>query len=155
MMTAGLPACYNTTMSPVPRSLAACVLAVALTGSVACSDDVACAEVTTECAPLYEPTFDNVFTITLQQRCAVVGLACHAREGAQGGLVLVEIEESYDMLVGENGHPRRVDTEALGCGALLSRLGSSDPSRVMPPSAPLSEAELCAVTRWVAMGAER
>jgi hypothetical protein len=134
---------------------ATCALALALMGSAACSDDLPCAEVTAECAPLYEPTFDNFFTITLQQRCAVAGLACHAREGAQGGLVLAEIEESYDMLVGQSGHPRRVDPEALGCGVLLSRLGSSDPSRVMPPSAPLSEAELCAVTRWVAMGAER
>ena len=121
----------------------------------ACSDDSACVEVSTECAPLYEPTFDNVFNITLQQRCGVAGSACHAREGAQAGLIFADIDESYDMLVGNAGHPRRVDLDDLGCGVLLSRLGSTDPSSVMPPAAPLSEAELCSITRWVAMGANR
>lgn len=141
-------------MPPVPRFLATCAVALALM-SAACSDDSTCAEVTAECAPLYQPTFDNVYSTTLQQRCGVAGSACHAREGAQAGLVFADIEESYDMLVGSNGHPRRVDAEALGCGELLSRLASSDPSRVMPPAAPLSEAELCSITQWVAMGANR
>jgi hypothetical protein len=124
--------------------------------STACSDDaVVCAEVTAECAPLYEPTFENVFSTTLQPRCGVAGSACHAREGAQGGLIFADIDEAYDMLTGNGGNPRRVDAEALGCGELLSRLASSDPSRLMPPAAPLSEAELCAITQWVAMGANR
>lgn len=142
-------------MFPVHRFLATHAVALALMGAAACSDDSVCAEVTTECAPLYEPTFENVFNTTLQPRCGVAGSACHAREGAQGGLILADIDEAYDMLAGNGGHPRRVDSETLGCGELLSRLASSEPSRLMPPASPLSEAELCAITQWVAMGGNR
>lgn len=128
------------------------LLAIMLLHTTACSDEAACAEVTTECAPLYEPTFDNVFNITLQQRCGVAGTACHAREGGQAGLVFVDIDESYTLLTGQTA---RVDSEALGCGTLLSRIAASDPSRAMPPSAPLSAAEQCSIVQWVAMGANR
>lgn len=121
-----------------------------------CSDDGGSECVTPEldCAPLYEPTFANVFTNTLVPSCAVPGVACHAREGAQGGLVFEDIDEAYTLLTGENG-PARIDFDNPGCGALMQRLHSSDPLFQMPPSAPLSEAELCAIDQWVFMGAPR
>lgn len=116
------------------------------------ADEPGCAEVSAECAPLYEPTFDNVFAMTLQPRCGVAGVACHSRDGAQAGLIFEEVNESYDLLTSA---PGRVDPETLGCGTLLSRLAAADPARAMPPSAPLSDPELCAVVQWVAMGAQR
>lgn len=128
----------------------------ALACAAACSDDeLVCADVTAECAPLYEPTFDNIYTNTLQQRCDVPGTACHAREGAQGGLVFADIDESYELLTGQADGRVRVNSDELGCGVLLSRLGSTDPSWGMPPAAPLSDAELCAIVQWIENGAPR
>lgn len=136
--------------------LAAGALATLLLCMPACSDpESTCTEVTTECAPLYEPTFENVFTNTLQQRCGVAGSACHAREGAQAGLVFVDIDESYALLTGQVDGRVRVDPDALGCDILLSRLASPEPRFVMPPAAPLSDAELCSIVQWVAQGATR
>lgn len=128
----------------------------ALGGLAACSSGSdECVAVSPECTPLYAPTFENVFTNTLQQRCGVPGVACHAREGAKGGLVFVDIDESYALLTGANGGPSRVDSAELGCGELVSRVASDDPSRVMPPAAPLGDAELCSIIQWVAGGAQR
>jgi hypothetical protein len=141
------------------RSIVAVAVAMAgaawLPGLTGCADESACAPVTAECAPLYEPTFDNVFTTTLKPRCGVAGLACHSRDGARAGLIFEEANESYDLLTGAGGGPVHLDPDALGCGTLLSRLGATEPARAMPPSAPLSEPELCAVVQWVAMGAKR
>ncbi len=120
-----------------------------------CSDEPVCAEVSAECAPLYEPTFENVFDITLSQRCAVAGGVCHAAEGAQAGIVFVDIDDSYDLLTGGAGGRVLVDPAALGCGTLLSRVAADDPARTMPPNAPLSEAERCSIIQWVAAGAVR
>lgn len=124
----------------------------ALIGASACSDPDTCALVDTECQPLYQPTFDNIFQNTLLPSCGVAGVACHAPEGNAGGLVLADAEASYQAITGDNP---RIDLDNVGCGPLLSRISSSDPSYQMPPSAPLAEAELCAIRQWVVAGAPR
>src|SRR5690606_32299003 len=95
----------------VPIAAAAAALGACLG---ACSDDAACVAIDTACVPLYEPTFDNVFAITLRPSCGVAGSQCHAREGAQAGLVFDDIDEAYSLLTeqpGTGGEPR-VDREA-------------------------------------------
>ena len=127
-------------------------IGLAATLVTACSDGEACVQVDTACQPLYEPTFANIFQNTLVPSCGVAGVACHAPEGAAGGLVFADIEQSYQQLAGDSA---RIDPDNVGCGALLSRLGSTEPSYQMPPSAPLAEAELCAIRQWVVSGAVR
>lgn len=107
------------------------------------------------CQPLYAPTFDNVFARTLKPSCATAGTSCHATEGAQGGLVLSEPDAAYAALLGTAGDPARVVPGAHACSRLGQRLDSADPSTQMPPGAPLSEAERCAVRLWIHGGAER
>jgi hypothetical protein len=136
------------------RSRLPAVLLTALLGA-ACSGGDTCAPVSADCAPLYAPTFDNVFSRTLMPRCGVAGGACHAPEGARAGLVFADIDEAYGLLTGAATGRSLVEADEPGCSALLARVGSTDPGRVMPPGAPLSDAELCAVVQWVDMGAAR
>ena len=119
---------------------------------VACSDGSdACVDVPAPgCTPQYAPTFQNIFDNTLLPSCGVAGSTCHAPEGAQGGLVLAEIEASHAALT-----TTRVDSEAPGCGTLLQRVAADEPGRVMPPGDPLPDGVVCAITQWVAMGAPR
>ena len=114
-----------------------------------------CLSIDTECEPLYPATFDNVYNTTLVPKCGVAGSACHAREGAAGGLIFADIDESYQQLTDQARSGALVDFDNLGCGALLARVGSQTASFVMPPGAPLDDAELCAIRQWVALGAER
>lgn len=131
-------------------------MALALLGApAACSDSSTCVEVSTECEPLYEPTFQNIFTNTLQQSCGVAGSQCHAQEGGKGGLVFADIDDAYALLTGAGGGEPRVDPHAPGCGELVSRIAASDASRVMPPGRQLPASEICAIVQWVSMGAPR
>jgi len=123
-------------------------LAASLSG---CSGgDLACVEaVASDCQPLYQPTFDEVFARTLTPRCAINGGACHSGSNAKKGLRMDEIEEAYSLLV--NGG--RVLPGDSACSLLSIRLEGG--GGVMPPGAQLSEAERCAVQTWVANGAKR
>ena len=133
-----------------PLSVVTCLFALLSTG---CSgDDGSCIEVTADCAPLYQPTFDNVFSRTLQPTCGIAGASCHASEGAQGGIVFDTIDQSYQLIVTDRA---LVDTTDIGCSDLLRRTESTDSSFVMPPGGQLSEAERCAIRQWVDNGAAR
>jgi hypothetical protein len=124
----------------------------ALTGTVGCSDDGAtCVEnLDSSCAPLYEPTFDNLFSRTLEMRCGVAGGACHSAEGHQAGLVFDNADDSYANLVNAG----RVIPGDAACSLLVERIeGSGVP--VMPPGAPMSDAERCAIETWIDNGAQR
>lgn len=98
------------------------------------------------CAPLYEPTFDNVYDVTIAQKCAVSGASCHGVAGNQGGLTLEGRDAAHAALSAE--------TDAQ-CAPLVVRTHTSDAGTQMPPGAPLSEAELCAIRQWVAAGTPR
>ena len=124
-------------------------------GSVACADtgETTCLpELPADCAPLYAPTFDQVYTQTLQAKCAVAGGACHSSEGAKGGLILEGIDVAYANLVEADG---RIVPFEPGCGELSRRLESTDPTVVMPVGGGLSEPERCAIQMWIRAGAAR
>lgn len=101
-----------------------------------------------ECAPLYTPEFDEIFSRTLLPTCAVSGGACHAASGGQGGMVLDEIEGAYGEL------QSRLEPGDAGCSLVVWRLEPDDES-VMPPGSPLSDAERCVFVRWIDAGAQR
>lgn len=130
--------------------LVGAVLAVGLWG---CGEE--CVTVDPGCAPLYAPTFENVFARTLAPTCAVGDSSCHGASGGRGGLVLAEREAAYAALVGvgaRDGGVRVVPGDP-GCSALVVRLVSDDAEVQMPPGAPLAEAERCAIEQWIANGA--
>lgn len=107
------------------------------------------------CAPLYPPTFDNVFKQTLAATCAQAGSSCHASGGAKGGLVFEEIERSYELLLGTPGGEPRVIPGDISCSVLMRRIEHPSETLQMPPGKPLSDAERCAIQQWIANGAPR
>ncbi|MFT7624830.1 MAG: putative membrane protein [Myxococcota bacterium] len=130
------------------------MLLLGLIGAVGgCSTDSSddSVELPADCTTLYEPTFDNVHTRTLQVSCALAGGACHAAEGGQGGLVLAGIDDAYSNLLGAG----RVIADDAASSLLLQRLYTTDGSKRMPPGNALSDEERCAVLQWVNNGAER
>jgi hypothetical protein len=134
-------------------------LFAALTAAVllpACpADELVCVEHVPDCTPQYEPTFDNVFTMTLEEKCAVSN-ACHAGAAPKRGLDLSEIDRAYEGLTA--GDTPLVVPGDAECSVLIERVGSTSSELQMPPggsSARLPPAELCALQQWVAAGALR
>ncbi len=103
------------------------------------------------CAPLYEPTYEQLFTRTLAPSCALSGGSCHAAEGRQGGLAFVDADESYDLLV-STGSVRAGDPS---CSELMVRVLATDPFERMPPGRALDPGAQCAIRTWIANGAKR
>ncbi len=106
------------------------------------------------CAPLYEPTFDQIYTRTLKPTCAISGASCHASEGAMGGLVFADADGAYAALLGQGGAKPRVVAGDAACSLVIERVDATD-SKVMPPGAPLADAERCAIAQWIQNGAKR
>jgi hypothetical protein len=106
------------------------------------------------CAPLYEPTFDQIYTRTLKPTCAISGASCHASEGAMGGLVFADADGAYAELLGQNGAKKRVVAGDAACSLVMERLAATE-GALMPPGAPLADAERCAIARWIQNGAKR
>lgn len=113
------------------------------------------ADLPLDCAPLYDPTFDQIHARTLVPSCAVSGASCHGAEGGQGDLVIGDADSAYAALLGTNGGRARVTPGDPACSLLVERLWSTDPAVVMPRGAPLSDAERCVFTKWIAAGAKR
>jgi hypothetical protein len=113
------------------------------------------AGLSTACAPLYDPTFQQIFERTLKPTCAQAGGACHAMDGARGGLIFEDPDRAYQLLLGQDGARRRVSPGDPACSLMVEKLESKDPSFVMPPGAPRPEAERCAIEKWIAAGAAR
>lgn len=99
------------------------------------------------CTPVFEGDFNDLFERILSPRCANAA-ACHG-EGTRTSLALPDSTEAYRALVDDG----RVVPGWPGCGPLMMRLEATDPRWQMPPGAPLSPAERCVVTRWIADGA--
>lgn len=102
------------------------------------------------CQPLYEPVYTEVFARTIKPRCALEGGSCHSRDGAKGGLIMEDFDATYDALVGD-GRVLAGDTK---CSPLLARVGGTGEG-LMPPGAPLSDAERCSLETWVRNGATK
>ncbi len=107
-----------------------------------------CVDAPVPCDPLYEPTFDALHARTLVPSCALDG-GCHTSDRPAAGLDLEDADAAWDGLTA------RIDADDLGCTTLISRVDSPDPAFVMPPGAPLDEAERCVLRLWVQAGAPR
>lgn len=125
---------------------------ISLLALVACGDGEAVEEcipdLPEDCQPLYEPTFDQVYTQTLEGSCALSG--CHGDGASQGGLSLEGADAAHAALV-DGG---RVIPGEAACSALMMRLEAYRLD-VMPPGAQLPDAERCAIGAWIDAGAER
>jgi hypothetical protein len=137
-----------------------CCTIATLTGLVASGASVSscgprCVEVDLTCQELYPPTFDNVFDNTLLPKCGTEGSTCHSVDGHKAGLVLAEIDQAYDELLGQTGDAARVIGGDANCSEMIFRIFTDDPDDLMPPGEPLSAGERCSLAKWVANGAER
>ena len=111
-----------------------------------------CVAVSSDCAPLYEPTFDNIHQRTLVPSCAI-GSSCHSSEGAKAGLVFDTADESYKAILGLDDPGSAFIPDDPGCSLIVKRIESIE--NPMPPGQRLSEAERCVIVQWIAQGAPR
>jgi hypothetical protein len=120
---------------------------------VACGEEPgpSCPPLAAQCSTQYEPVFEQVYSNTLARSCGVGGSSCHAAAGAQGDLVLDDIDSAHAQLLLNE----RVLPGDAACSMLIQRLDHADPARVMPPGAKLSASEICSVRRWIEAGAQR
>jgi hypothetical protein len=124
------------------------MLAAPLLASCTSDPPPACVVVDAICAPLYAPTFDNVYAMTLQTTCGSGRAACHSAAGAQGGMAFDTKQHAYDALLAG-----RVTPNDPGCSKLIVRTSSPGAAYQMPPGDPLNQAERCALIQWVQAGA--
>ncbi len=125
-------------------------IAVSLAALAGCPGDEAppaCITVDLACAPLYAPTFDNVYQMTLKLGCGSERSACHSASG-QGDLSLADPQTAYEHLL-----DGRVTPGDASCSELVVRTSSPGTDYAMPPGAPLSPAARCALIQWVQAGA--
>jgi hypothetical protein len=123
---------------------------VALAPLAGCPADPppSCIIVDTTCAPLYAPTFDNVYTMTLKNTCGSALSSCHSAAGRQGGMSFQDEQHAYDALLAG-----RVMPSNPGCSKMIVRTDSPGASYQMPPGDALGEPERCALIQWIAAGA--
>jgi len=123
---------------------------LALAPLAACPSDPppSCITVDTACAPLYAPTFANVYTMTLKTTCGSALSSCHSAVGHQGGMSFQDEQHAFDALLAG-----RVMPGNPGCSKMIVRTDSPGAGYQMPPGDALSEPERCALIQWVAAGA--
>ena len=131
----------------MPRPLWFAVLAAGLAGCTT-SPPPSCIAVDTTCAPLYAPTFDNVYAMTLRNTCGSERSSCHSAAGKQGGMSFEDESHAYAALLAG-----RVMPGDPGCSKMIVRTDSPGAAYQMPPGDPLGEPERCALIQWVQAGA--
>lgn len=99
-----------------------------------------------DCAPLYDPTFENVYTRTLEPSCAVGGPACHGADGTAGNFRLADRASAHAAVM------QYVLAGDAACSPLSTRLDGVGGNQ-MPPGVALDDAAKCAVRQWIANGA--
>src|SRR5438874_3086250 len=113
-------------------------LVAALAGALAgCGTDPppACITVDTACAPLYTPTFDNIYAMTLRDTCGSQNASsCHSAVGMQGGMTFQDQQHAFDAL-----RAGRVVPGNPGCSKVVVRTDSPGAPYQMPPGDPLNE----------------
>ena len=121
------------------------LLVVCLAGCPA-DEPPECKTVDVTCSPLYEPTFENVHSMTLVG-CATS--SCHSAARRAGDLSLADRQTAYDSLIQKGyvvpGNP--------GCSEFIVRTNSPGEDYQMPPGSPLDDPEQCALIQWVQAGA--
>jgi len=125
-------------------------LALAAVPLAACMQDPPpeCITVDTGCAPLYAPTFDNIYMMTLRDTCGSARASCHSAIGMSGGMSFEDESQAYNSLLAG-----RVMPGNPGCSKMVVRTSSPGASYQMPPGDPLSPAERCALIQWIQAGA--
>jgi hypothetical protein len=125
-------------------------VAVLTAGLAGCTTDAlpSCITIDTTCAPLYAPTFDNVYTRTLKNTCGSERSSCHSAAGKQGGMSFQDESHAYAALLAG-----RVMPGDPGCSKMIVRTDSPGAAYQMPPGDPLPEPERCALIQWVQAGA--
>lgn len=126
--------------------LGALPLALVLAG---CPDNgpPACVTVDTACAPLYAPTFDNVYNMTLRGGCGSALVACHAASSA-GLMSLVDPATAHASLLAG-----RVKPNDASCSEVIVRTDAPGKDYQMPPGIRLAAAERCSLIQWIEAGA--
>jgi hypothetical protein len=127
---------------------AALLAAVALAG---CAGESPCVDLPADCTPQYAPSFAEVHRRTLRPGCAQAGGACHASDGARGGLDLEDLDAAYSALI----EGARVIPGDAACSPLMVRIESTERRFAMPPGAPLAPEVRCTIRRWIEAGAPR
>jgi hypothetical protein len=107
-----------------------------------------CIQVNTSCAPFYQPTFDNLYTMTLKDTCGASNASCHSAAGRSGGMSFADEASAYAALTAG-----RVKPGDPSCSKVVVRTSSVGASYQMPPGDPLREGERCALIQWVQAGA--
>jgi hypothetical protein len=107
-----------------------------------------CIAVNTSCAPLYQPTFHNIYTMTLRDTCGSTNASCHSAIGRSGGMSFADEASAYAALTAG-----RVKPDDPSCSKMVVRTSSPGTPYQMPPGDPLGEAERCALIQWVQAGA--
>ena len=133
---------------------------VVLCAAVACDSEErsSCVDdLPLECAPLYDPPiYDTLFERTFRPTCASGMGTCHTSDAAKAGLVFEDADTAYSLLLGDEGGRVRVVPGDPACSLLMIRLEGDSPTFRMPPGPnALSAAERCAISKWIAAGAER
>jgi len=126
-------------------------LAVMLTALAGCPGEdtpPACVTVDTSCAPLYTPTFDNVYAMTLEPGCGSDRASCHSATGRKGNLSFADAATAHRELL-----DGRVTPGDAACSELIVRTHSPGTAYEMPPGSPLPPAARCALVQWVQAGA--
>jgi hypothetical protein len=140
------------------RATAAAVVSLmTATSMVGCADESCLDPLRTDCQPLYEPTFTNIYDNTLSKSCAVGNGTCHTvdGQGVANNLSFATEDSAYAGLTGMvDGVKRAIENDAE-CSILIQRLESDDPDIQMPPGKKLQESERCAIIQWVAAGTPR
>ena len=125
--------------------------AAVLGGCPGSEEPPACITVDTSCAPLYTPTFANVYNMTLRTSCGSTNSSCHSASGAQGGLSFADEQTAYDGLM----RGGRLTPGDAACSELIVRTSSPGTDYEMPPGTALSAPTQCALVQWVHNGAQR
>jgi hypothetical protein len=109
------------------------------------------------CMPLYDPpTYSTIFDKILNPTCAEGIATCHTSDGAKGGLVFENADDSYAMLLGQRGSRAKVLPNDAACSLIMIKTESTDPTFRMPPgNMGLSMPELCDIQMWIEQGAQR
>jgi hypothetical protein len=122
---------------------------VALTGCSACETpppECTTTALDPACLPQYQPTFQNVYSNTIQQDCGSSEGSCHGSSDSDSGLSFADAPTAYQALV---DHVKAGDA---ACSELVVRTHDTGQDYSMPPDEPLGESERCALLQWVLAG---
>jgi hypothetical protein len=117
----------------------------------ACAEDL---NVDCDALSFDPPVYSRIYRDIVLPQCAL-GSNCHGTDAAMGGLMLVNADDTYDMLLGHRGGTKRVLPSDPKCSPLMVRLESRDPNFQMPRGRRLSEPELCVFVQWIKHGAQK